>query len=78
GSLNDDKVLRQVARLGYGIVKAEAHASPISDRAHADHVPNDHEGHDHGHAEPGQAWWRTRRAALTLACAAALLAAYGI
>ena len=23
GSLNDDKVLRQVARLGYGIVKAE-------------------------------------------------------
>ncbi|RUU81483.1 heavy metal translocating P-type ATPase, partial [Mesorhizobium sp. M7A.T.Ca.TU.009.01.1.2] len=78
GALPEDKVLQQVARLGYGIVKAEAHVSPISDKAHADHVPNDHEGHDHGHAEPGQGWWRSRRTVLTLACAAALLAAYGI
>ncbi|QKC95475.1 heavy metal translocating P-type ATPase [Mesorhizobium sp. NZP2298] len=104
GPLNDDKVLQQVARLGYGIVKAEAGTGGPAAKAHDhsahdheghDHEGHDHEGHDHGgsrqiteeaagsshlhsHAEPGQAWWRGRRAALTLACAAALLAAYGI
>lgn len=101
GPLNDDKVLQQVARLGYGIVKAEARtagpAAKAQDHADHDHAGHDHEGHDHvghdhgngrgetagsshlhSHAEPGQAWWRSRRAALTLACAAALLAAYGI
>ncbi|BCH08283.1 ATPase [Mesorhizobium sp. 131-3-5] len=93
GPLNDDKVLRQVARLGYGIVKAEARTDGPETRAH-DHAAHDHEGHDHGggqqitkeaagsshlHSHPArQAWWRTRRAALTLACAAAVLAAYGI
>ncbi len=94
GPLNDDKVLRQVARLGYGIVKAEARTDGPETRAH-DYAAHDHEGHDHGggqqitkeaagsshlhsHPAPGQAWWRTRRAALTLACAAAVLAAYGI
>ena len=101
GSLNDDKVLQQVARLGYGIVKAEAgtdgRASPAA-KAH-DHADHDHEGHDHrdhdhggqqvakeaagsshlhGDAEPGQTWWRSRRAVLTLACSAALVAAFGI
>ncbi len=105
GSLNDDEVLRQVARLGYGIVKAQARAegpaAKVQDHANHgheghDHEGHDHEGHDHDHgdgqvakeaagsshlhsdAEPGQAWWRGRRAALTLACAAALVAAYGI
>lgn len=99
GRLNDDKVLRQVARLGYGIVKAQARADGPATKSH-DHADHDHEGHGHeghdhaGHdhgdgeattpshlhsdAEPGQAWWRTRRAALTLACAVALVAAYGI
>ncbi|RNJ46884.1 heavy metal translocating P-type ATPase [Mesorhizobium erdmanii] len=104
GPLNDDKVLRQVAWLGYGIVKAEARTDGPAAKAH-DHVAHDHEGHDrqdhdheghdhgggqeitkeaagashlHSHAEPGQVWWRSRRAALTLACAAALLAAYSI
>ncbi len=110
GVLPEDKVLRQVARLGYGIVKAEAGtraaAAKAHDRGHHDHDDHDHdheghdhEGHDHaghdhgiepagqqaagsahlhGDAEPGQAWWRTRRAMLTLGCAAALLAAYAI
>ncbi|WP_214474428.1 heavy metal translocating P-type ATPase [Mesorhizobium sp. dw_380] len=100
GPLNDDKVLRQVARLGYGIVKAEAGNSKRSslatpkpgadDHADHDHEGQDHAGHDHrggqaagssrphSGAESGQAWWRARRAALTLTCAAALLAAYGI
>ncbi|QPC91391.1 heavy metal translocating P-type ATPase [Mesorhizobium sp. INR15] len=105
GALPEDKVLRQVARLGYGIVKADVKAGArisagkADDHNHADHEGHDHEGHDHeGHdhggqpagkeaaasshlhsdAEPGQAWWRSRRAALTLSCAAALLAAYGI
>ncbi|RUX92940.1 heavy metal translocating P-type ATPase, partial [Mesorhizobium sp. M7D.F.Ca.US.004.01.2.1] len=100
GSLNDGKVLQQVARLGYGIVKAEAktdgRASVASAHDHADQKGHDHAGDDHEHGgeqvaneaagsshlhsdvEPGQAWWRSRRAALTLACAAALVAAYGI
>ncbi|RUY49984.1 heavy metal translocating P-type ATPase, partial [Mesorhizobium sp. M7A.F.Ca.CA.001.12.1.1] len=96
GALPEDKVLQQVARLGYGIVKADgrAPAAKAHDHADPDHEGHDHEGHDHGgmsagqqtagsthlhsHAEPGQAWWRSRRAVLTLACAAALLAAYGI
>ncbi|UDL88903.1 cadmium-translocating P-type ATPase [Mesorhizobium sp. PAMC28654] len=101
GVLPEDKVLRQVARLGYGIVKAEARsdgraaAAKAHDHDHDhDHEGHDHEGHDHGvkpagrqaagsthlhnDAEPGQAWWRSRRAMLTLGCAAALLAAYAI
>ncbi len=112
GVLPEDKVLQQVARLGYGIVKTEAraggHASTAKahDHAHHDHEghDHDHEGHDHhghdhtghdhsgkpagqqaagsthlhSHAELGQAWWRSRRAMLTLGCAAALLAAYAI
>ncbi|MFB9979854.1 heavy metal translocating P-type ATPase [Mesorhizobium kowhaii] len=100
GALPEDKVVQQVARLGYGIVKAEAKTDGRASVARAhDHPDHDYEGHDHeGHhlggepagkrAEgsahlhsdggPGQAWWRTRRAVLTLACAAALVAAYGI
>ncbi|RUV44316.1 heavy metal translocating P-type ATPase, partial [Mesorhizobium sp. M7A.F.Ca.MR.228.00.0.0] len=74
GSLNDDKVLRQVAQLGYGIVKAEGGADGRASVAKA----HDHADHDHSDAEPGQAWWRSRRAVLTLACAAALVAAYCI
>src|SRR6218665_1600045 len=49
--------------------------------------PHDHEGHDHGaegahehgdsHLEIGDGpWWASRKAMLTLACAAALVAAY--
>lgn len=69
-------------------------AARTHDHADHDHEGHDHEGHDYGgqqitkeaagsshpheHAAPGQAWWRTRRAALRLACAAALIAAYGI
>ena len=100
GALPEDKVLQQVARLGYGIVKAQAkidgRASLARAHDHPDHDydGHDHEGHDHGgepagkraegsthlrnDGEPGQAWWRTRRAVLTLACAAALVAAYSI
>lgn len=94
-ALPDDKVLQQVARLGYGIARAEAKIDGRASVAKAhDHADHDHEGHDHGgepvgertigsahlhgDAESRQAWWRGRRAALTLACAAALLAAYGI
>ena len=46
GPLSDDKVLRQVARLGYGIVKAEARTDGPAAKAH-DHADHDHEGHDH-------------------------------
>ncbi|PDQ21581.1 copper-translocating P-type ATPase [Mesorhizobium sanjuanii] len=74
-ALLEDKVLQQVARLGYGIVRADAG----SDRhAPAGKVQSAEASHLHGDAGPGQAWWRSRRAVLTLACAAALLAAYGI
>ncbi|RVC23545.1 heavy metal translocating P-type ATPase, partial [Mesorhizobium sp. M7A.F.Ca.AU.002.02.1.1] len=52
GALPEGRVLQQVARLGYGIVRAEAHVSPMSDKAHADHVHNDHEGHDHASHDP--------------------------
>jgi len=105
GPLADDKVLRQVARLGYGIVKDSAAASRTHgqhgdhehDHGHDhDHDHHDHAGHDHGKgtasrsasapasealhvhggAEPGQPWWRSSRALLTLACALALAVAY--
>lgn len=88
--LNDDKVLRQVAGLGYGIVKAEARnnqrplpAANAHDHAAAhNHDPGEQSikeiFHLDSHAGQGRAWWRSRRAALTLACATALLAAYGI
>ncbi|TGQ71535.1 cadmium-translocating P-type ATPase [Mesorhizobium sp. M00.F.Ca.ET.186.01.1.1] len=117
GPLDDGKVLKQVARLGYGIAKAQAgkNERPSAGTKAHDHAGHDHEGHDHtghdhevhdhqghdheGHdhrggervasgavgsshlhidAGPGQPLWRSRRAMLTLACAAALLAAYGI
>ncbi|MEO5760410.1 MAG: heavy metal translocating P-type ATPase [Mesorhizobium sp.] len=78
------------ARISAGKADDHNHA----DHEGHDHEGHDHEGHDHdghptgkeavasshlhGDGEPGQAWWRSRRAALTLGCAAALLAAYGI
>ncbi len=74
---------RQVRNLGYGI--APAAVGPGS--ATASHVGRDHRGHNewasahghlHSHAENGggAAWWKTRKARLTAACGAALVAAY--
>ncbi|PTE06929.1 heavy metal translocating P-type ATPase [Mesorhizobium helmanticense] len=83
GALPEAKVLQQVARLGYGIVKVDERAVQGTSGRALDHDDHGHGGepaaapsHPHNNAGPGQAW--RRRAALTLACAAALLAAYGI
>jgi Cd2+/Zn2+-exporting ATPase len=74
-------VVRQVRNLGYG-------AEPASDRAAVPNAPDpdghegeghDHAGHIHDHpSEAGMAWWRTRKARLTAACGAALVAAYAL
>ncbi|WAJ26162.1 heavy metal translocating P-type ATPase [Antarcticirhabdus aurantiaca] len=84
-SLDAGALERQVRNLGYGI--APAAAGPGS--AGASHAGHDHGGHDdgassqghlHSHAEDegGTAWWKTRKARLTAACGAALVAAYVI
>ncbi|MDE0924890.1 heavy metal translocating P-type ATPase [Aurantimonas coralicida] len=56
-------VVRQVRGLGYGAEPAKASA----------------DGDPKGHGDPGErevSWWETRKARLTAACGAALLAAY--
>ncbi|WP_427026451.1 heavy metal translocating P-type ATPase (plasmid) [Aureimonas ureilytica] len=65
-------VTRQVRNLGYGAENADA-ADPATAGRHG----HDHAGHRHDHpAEADLPWWRTKKARLTAACGAALLAAY--
>jgi Cd2+/Zn2+-exporting ATPase len=89
GAMADDRVLLQVARLGYGIVKTDAKTEGGASQTSLGRKIHDHDsggkqagkqaaGPSHLHrAKLEQAWWRSRRVALTLACAVALLVAYG-
>lgn len=64
-------VERQVIQLGYGIAPADA-ATPQNSSSSLD-------GHSHSHEQTSAVvWWRTKRGLLTIACGAALLAAYVI
>ncbi|WP_062016862.1 heavy metal translocating P-type ATPase [Aureimonas sp. AU4] len=65
-------VTRQVRNLGYGAENADG-ADPATVGRH-DHGQSSHTHHDP--AEAGRPWWRTKKARLTAACGAALLAAY--
>jgi Cd2+/Zn2+-exporting ATPase len=75
-------VTRQVRNLGYGAEAANGAATPAERHAHRDHdhpapVGSDHASHTHDDpAETGLPWWRTKKARVTAACGAALLAAY--
>ncbi|GGE16366.1 ATPase [Aureimonas endophytica] len=65
-------VTRQVRNLGYGVENAGG--AGMATAGQADH---DHAGHTHDDpAEAGRPWWRMKKARLTAACGAALLAAY--
>ncbi|MDC7785938.1 heavy metal translocating P-type ATPase [Rhodoplanes sp. TEM] len=59
--------------LGYDVAPLDvpADAAPGPDSGHAD-------GHGHAHAAEDGPWWRTRKAALTIACGLALAAAYAV
>jgi Cd2+/Zn2+-exporting ATPase len=74
GALARGAVESQVKALGYSIAAADGKADAAETRAAPDH------GHDHdhgGHATPVDGpWWRSRKAVLIFACAAALGAAY--
>ncbi|WP_182086854.1 heavy metal translocating P-type ATPase [Aureimonas sp. ME7] len=85
-------VTRQVRNLGYGAEAASGPISRTGAAGHHDH--DDHRHHDHAEgearehdggshthddpAEAGLPWWRTKKAKLTAACGAALLAAYAL
>jgi Cd2+/Zn2+-exporting ATPase len=74
-------VVRQVRNLGYGAEPAADRAPKSPARAAAEHGADDHDHAHHSHDDPGEAalpWWQTRKARLTAACAAALLAAYAL
>jgi Cd2+/Zn2+-exporting ATPase len=72
-------IQKAIKPLGYSVAGADA-APPRHDSGD-DH---DHGGHDHDHEHGGHdhfelgdgPWWKTRKAMLTLACGAALVAAY--
>ncbi|MDW6022529.1 heavy metal translocating P-type ATPase [Mesorhizobium sp. BAC0120] len=71
GTVLSDAILRQVAKLGYGIIPAEDARPTKFGR------PVAHDHHDHAdEGSSGLSWWRSGRAMLTLASAAALVAAY--
>ncbi|WP_244487605.1 heavy metal translocating P-type ATPase, partial [Aureimonas sp. Leaf460] len=78
--VDGDRIMRQVRNLGYGAEPANANAAPgglSSESGHHSH--DDGHGHAHGTASDGDApWWRTKKAKLTAACGAALLAAYAL
>lgn len=71
-----ETVQTAVRRLGYGIAQIRRDGLPVS-AVNTDHVGDhsSHDGHDHAASIDGP-WWRSRKAKLTLACAAALAIAY--
>jgi len=64
-------IIRQVNKLGYGARAADMGLDGSGNNAHADH-----DSHLHEHRDPGQAWWQSKRAMLTIASGLALVAAY--
>jgi Cd2+/Zn2+-exporting ATPase len=65
-------VVKQVRNLGYG-------AEPTMGRTPDSHEADGHDHQSHTHNDPSEAalpWWQTRKARLTAACGAALVAAY--
>jgi Cd2+/Zn2+-exporting ATPase len=78
--VDGERIMRQVRNLGYGAEPANANAAPGGSSAEGGHhSQDDGHGHAHGTASDGDApWWRTKKAKLTAACGAALLAAYAI
>ncbi len=86
GAIAKGAIEREVKALGYTIGPAKG-AAPAHDHTHDHSHDHSHEGHDHGHdhdqdhgdehaAPIDGPWWKTRKAVLTFACGAALVAAY--
>jgi Cd2+/Zn2+-exporting ATPase len=78
GALAKGAIEREVKALGYTISPADRPAPAAREPAHEghDHASADHE-HDDDHGAPIDGlWWKTRKAVLTFACGAALVAAY--
>ncbi len=72
-SLGSDAIARQVSRLGYGATPWDR-----GDGKAGNGTDDRSSSHDDDAGAAGQAWWRSGRARLTIASAAALVVAYGI
>lgn len=82
----------QLRKLGYGVspansAKATKQPTPRTDGSHEHHDHDHAHSHDHGDHQAhshrrdedeggGRSWWQTRKGLLTIACGAALAAAY--
>ena len=66
-------IIRQVTKLGYGARAADG-GLPVEGSGKDAH--GDHASQLHAERHPGQAWWQSKRAMLTIASGLALVAAY--
>ena len=74
-AVTKEAIVRQVSRLGYGVSSFQD-----SRPGQAGSCTGHAEAHSHAHegGQAGEPWWRSKRALLTIASGAALVAAYAV